>query len=169
MAGSPIDGMATIGVPGGGAKVDAGGFDVYPPACTYHHSAAQLRDRSKRNPLALGRVTAGQTEGPAVTPATTASERFRDLVGAAPEGLWRAPGRVNLIGEHTDYNFGLALPFAIDRETVVAARRRPDKMVRALSCTLERQAIASMDDIDEWAPSHFEPWARAFLLGLSGP
>ena len=95
-----------------------------------------------------------------MTPAMTASEGFRDLVGAAPEGLWRAPGRVNLIGEHTDYNFGLALPFAIDRATVVAARRRPDNTVRALSCTLERQAAASMDDIAERAPTHFEPWAR---------
>jgi len=72
---------------------------------------------------------------------------------------------VNLIGEHTDYNFGLALPFAIDRGTVVAARRRPDNMVRALSCTLERQAAARIDDIAEWAPSYFEPWAR-FPFGV---
>jgi len=86
-------------------------------------------------------------------------------VGAAPEGLWRAPGRVNLIGEHTDYNFGLALPFAIDRTTVVAARRRPDRVVRALSCTLDRQATASLDDIIGGDPSQFEPWAR-FPFGV---
>jgi galactokinase len=110
-------------------------------------------------------VTAGQTAGPATTPATTASATFNDLVGAAPEGLWRAPGRVNLIGEHTDYNFGLALPFAIDRGTVVAARRRPDNLVRALSCTLGREATASLDDIAGQAPSYFEPWAR-FPFGV---
>jgi galactokinase len=72
---------------------------------------------------------------------------------------------VNLIGEHTDYNFGLALPFAIDRETVVAARRRTDNLVRALSCTLERQATATLDDIAGKAPSYFEPWAR-FPFGV---
>lgn len=43
--------------------------------------------------------------------------------------LFRAPGRVNLIGEHTDYNEGFVLPFAIDRETVVAARLRNDLKV----------------------------------------
>ena len=110
-------------------------------------------------------MTARQTAGPAVTPAATAYERFRDLVGAPPEGLWRAPGRVNLIGEHTDYNFGLALPFAIDRATVVAARRRPDNVVQALSCTLGRQATASLGDIAGQAPSNFEPWAR-FPFGV---
>jgi galactokinase len=72
---------------------------------------------------------------------------------------------VNLIGEHTDYNLGLALPFAIDRATVVAARRRQDNLVRALSCTLESQAIASLDDIAGKAPSYFEPWAR-FPFGV---
>lgn len=67
---------------------------------------------------------------------------------------------MNLIGEHTDYNAGLALPFTIDRATVVAAGRRRDNLVRALSCTLERQATASMEDVADWAPSDFEPWAR---------
>ncbi len=42
-------------------------------------------------------------------------ERFTDEYGAAPDGVWSAPGRINLIGEHTDYNGGLALPLAIDR------------------------------------------------------
>ena len=54
------------------------------------------------------------------------TEAFTRLVGAPPEGIWSAPGRVNLIGEHTDYNDGLVLPFAIDRATTAAARRRQD-------------------------------------------
>jgi galactokinase len=53
-------------------------------------------------------------------------DAFTRLVGAPPEGIWTAPGRVNLIGEHTDYNDGLMLPFAIDRATTAAARRRDD-------------------------------------------
>ena len=43
--------------------------------------------------------------------------------GRPPEGLWAAPGRVNLIGEHTDYNDGLALPVALPLRTVAAAVR----------------------------------------------
>ena len=46
---------------------------------------------------------------------------WRDTFGAQPAGLWAAPGRVNLIGEHTDYNDGFVLPFALPQRTVVAA------------------------------------------------
>ena len=52
-----------------------------------------------------------------------ATEGFRQAYGDAPDGLWAAPGRVNLIGEHTDYNDGFVLPFALPHRTVVAASR----------------------------------------------
>ncbi len=52
-------------------------------------------------------------------------EKFRQIYGLNPR-VFRAPGRVNLIGEHTDYNDGFVLPFAIDRETLVAGARRDD-------------------------------------------
>jgi len=90
----------------------------------------------------------------------SAAERFATLVGKRPDGLWAAPGRVNLIGEHTDYNAGLALPFAIDRVTVVAAGRRPDRSVRAYSTTLDEEMTASLDDLDQWVPRDFKAWAR---------
>ncbi|MFE2927884.1 galactokinase [Streptomyces goshikiensis] len=57
-------------------------------------------------------------------------EAFRRIYGADPEGIWAAPGRVNLIGEHTDYNDGFALPIAIPQHTLVAARRRRDGRLR---------------------------------------
>jgi len=44
--------------------------------------------------------------------------------------VFRAPGRVNLIGEHTDYNEGFVLPMAIDRETAVAVAPRNDRLLR---------------------------------------
>jgi galactokinase len=58
---------------------------------------------------------------------------FEAAFGAAPALLVQAPGRVNLIGEHTDYNDGLVLPCAIDYRTVIAARERPDRVVRIVA------------------------------------
>jgi len=58
---------------------------------------------------------------------------FRDSFDAAPDLVARAPGRVNLIGEHTDYNDGFVLPCAISRQTMVAARRRDDRQVRIVA------------------------------------
>ena len=61
------------------------------------------------------------------------TERFEELYGPGECRLFRAPGRVNLIGEHTDYNDGFVLPMAIDLDLVVAARLRDDRRVRAYS------------------------------------
>src|SRR3954451_20502861 len=54
---------------------------------------------------------------------------FRQHYGRDPDGVFRAPGRVNLIGEHTDYNDGLVLPIAIDEAALVAVGRREDPVV----------------------------------------
>ena len=63
---------------------------------------------------------------------------FRELFGGDIEPrVFRAPGRVNLIGEHTDYNEGYVLPMAIDRGTTVAAAPREDRLVRAHSVNLQ--------------------------------
>jgi galactokinase len=61
--------------------------------------------------------------------------RFEERFGRAPR-LFGAPGRVNLIGEFTDYNDGFVLPMAIDRETIVAAAARTDRLVRVHSMVL---------------------------------
>jgi galactokinase len=62
-----------------------------------------------------------------------------------PARLFRAPGRVNLIGEHTDYNGGFVLPMAIDRETVVAAAPRSDRTVRVLSLNQGEELTFDLD------------------------
>lgn len=58
---------------------------------------------------------------------------FSKHFGAEPTGVWSAPGRVNLIGEHTDYNEGFVLPFAIDRRTYAALSSRTDGIARVAS------------------------------------
>ncbi|MDF3293800.1 galactokinase [Streptomyces silvisoli] len=55
---------------------------------------------------------------------------FRRVYQADPEGIWTAPGRVNLIGEHTDYNDGLVMPFALPHTTSAAVSRRTDGLLR---------------------------------------
>lgn len=70
---------------------------------------------------ALGSTAAADT-----TPAERAVRVFTEHHGSSPEVVWSAPGRVNLIGEHTDYNDGFVLPCALPHRTAVAARERTD-------------------------------------------
>ena len=65
--------------------------------------------------------------------------------GRAPDGIFCAPGRVNLIGEHTDYNAGLVLPIAIDEATVVAVGRRADRVVSGWSAQLGEGGSVAID------------------------
>jgi galactokinase len=73
-------------------------------------------------------------------------ERYTEAFGQPPEVVARAPGRVNLIGEHTDYNQGFVLPAAIDRYIWFAGRRRPDRMIRAHALDLGEYVEFSLDD-----------------------
>ena len=71
-------------------------------------------------------------------------ENFSNRFGPEPR-LFRAPGRVNLIGEHTDYNEGFVMPFAIDRDTVVAGRRRDDRRIEAVAADLNENGSVDLD------------------------
>lgn len=62
---------------------------------------------------------------------------FTRLYGAPPEKIARAPGRVNLIGEHTDYNAGFVMPIAIDRQVWIAARPREDTQVHITALDIQ--------------------------------
>ncbi|HSO04308.1 MAG TPA: galactokinase family protein [Candidatus Limnocylindrales bacterium] len=65
--------------------------------------------------------------------ADRAGALFRGAFGLDPDGVWASPGRVNLIGEHVDYNGGLCLPMALPHRTFAAVRRRDDQVVRLVS------------------------------------
>src|SRR5215470_3522859 len=87
--------------------------------------------------------------------------QFIELYGTQPR-VFSAPGRVNLIGEHTDYNDGFVLPMAIDRRTFVAAASRHDRTIRAAS-TNESGRI-EFEIGGEYSSSH--DWGR-HVYGLA--
>jgi galactokinase len=90
-------------------------------------------------------------------------QTFREWTGRHPEGRWSAPGRVNLIGEHTDYNDGRVLPFALPLRSTVAAARRADRWLRIRSC---QQAGPPVEvALDGLAAGAVTGWA-AYVAGV---
>lgn len=79
--------------------------------------------------------------------ADSVSAAYRHHFGDAPVGVWAAPGRVNLIGEHTDYNDGFVMPFALAQSVLVAASRRDDDRLVIASSDhgAEEVALADLD------------------------
>ncbi|WP_247048606.1 galactokinase [Arthrobacter rhizosphaerae] len=101
-----------------------------------------------------------------MTAPLTASQlaaRFTEAFGTEPDGVWMAPGRVNLIGEHTDYNEGFVLPFAIDKTARIAIRTRPDSALRLLS-TYGDQGM-TMADTNALDKSTARGWTK-YPLGV---
>ncbi|GAA3125649.1 galactokinase [Streptosporangium carneum] len=79
-------------------------------------------------------------------------EAFRETFGGEPAGVWHAPGRVNLIGEHTDYNDGLVLPFAVPWGVTAAVSPREDDVVRVRSLQAgEPLTVEKLDEAKGWA------------------
>lgn len=82
-------------------------------------------------------------------------QKFKDRFGEPPKRIVRAPGRVNLIGEHTDYNEGFVLPMTIDRAAWIALRPREDGVVRARSVDFNQTAEFEPVDLShegaDWA------------------
>ncbi|MDR1212961.1 MAG: galactokinase [Propionibacteriaceae bacterium] len=82
---------------------------------------------------------------------------FERVYGGQPAGLWQSPGRVNLIGEHTDYNDGLVLPIALPQRTYAAVRPRGDRLLRLVS---DGQPGVTEIELDLIAPGRPDDWAR---------
>lgn len=108
--------------------------------------------------------TAG--EAPAQARAHTpgnAAAGFREVYGAEPEGVWAAPGRVNLIGEHTDYNDGFVMPLALPHTVLAAVSRRSDGVLRLHSADVPGGAYELRTD--ELTPGPGGGWA-AYPAGV---
>lgn len=99
-------------------------------------------------------------------------QKFAALYGSAPEFVVRAPGRVNLIGEHTDYNDGFVFPAAIERDVMIAGSRRSDGEVSAYALNFDQSSMFRLADLD---PAHKseQGWnnylrAMAWVMGREG-
>lgn len=106
----------------------------------------------------------------AATPATErphgaqhTAAAFAAVYGAAPTGTWAAPGRVNLIGEHTDYNDGFVMPLALPHTTLAAASARTDGVLRLHSGGADGGIVELR--VDELRPAPQAGWA-AYPAGV---
>ena len=91
------------------------------------------------------------------------ARRFVEVFQSEPEIISAAPGRVNLIGEHVDYNDGFVLPFAIDAVTTAAIRVRSDSKIRIVSQQKPDEVYEST--IENLEPKSGPNWTR-YLLGV---
>ncbi|MEU3949888.1 galactokinase [Streptomyces sp. NPDC029526] len=91
------------------------------------------------------------------------TQGFTELYGAEPDGVWAAPGRVNLIGEHTDYNDGFVMPFALPHRTTAAVSARTDGLLRLHSADIG--APVTEIAVDDLAPGTDRTWT-AYPAGV---
>ncbi len=101
--------------------------------------------------------------GDAAEVAAGLAARFRATYGRPPDGCFRAPGRVNLIGEHVDYNAGRCLPIALPHATYVAAAPRADDTVTVTSL---QQGPPFRGSVDCLGPGAVTGWA-AYAAGVA--
>ncbi|MDH6226539.1 MULTISPECIES: galactokinase [Streptomyces] len=95
--------------------------------------------------------------------AEAVARRFTELYGAPPAGVWAAPGRVNLIGEHTDYNDGFVMPFALPHAAVAAVSPREDGVLRLSSADVPGGVVERQ--VDELLPGSDKRWT-AYPAGV---
>jgi galactokinase len=107
--------------------------------------------------------------GPMTTTPADLTAAARDLFdasfGGEPDGVWSAPGRVNLIGEHVDYNGGLVLPMAIPQRTHAAVARRDDRTVRLVSGDSDVQTV-QLDAVGPGTPGDWPAYVVGVLWAL---
>ena len=91
--------------------------------------------------------------------------QFREMFGSSAR-IFRAPGRVNLIGEHTDYNDGFVMPAALEFYTWVAAAKREDRVLEAYSALFGEKISLSLDTLDGPPRRHWSDFIRGVAAVL---
>jgi len=99
----------------------------------------------------------------AADPVEAVASAFADLYGAAPVGIWSSPGRVNLIGEHTDYNNGFVMPVAIPDRVTVAASATTGRVLRIASAQQDEKVEIPLDTLK---PGSVEGWG-GYVAGVA--
>ena len=100
------------------------------------------------------------------SPESAVAQAFAEAFGPAPSGVWSAPGRVNLIGEHTDYNAGLCLPIALPQRTYAAVSLRSDHRLRLRSLQSPQQYDLELDEVSAGTPRGWGAYAAGVLWAL---
>ena len=98
-----------------------------------------------------------------VSLADRAETLLRERLGVAPDGVWFAPGRVNLIGEHTDYNDGFVLPLALEEGTAVAVARRSDGKLRLVTTQDDVAVTVAAGDLRPGNPPGWAGYAAGVV------
>ena len=112
--------------------------------------------------MPLPRTDAGDPQ----TIAADLAARFGELTGHDPTGVFAAPGRVNLIGEHVDYNGGLCLPIALEHATYAAVAPRADGTTTVASLQQQTTWSGRLDGLDVTTVSGWPTYVVGVLWAL---
>ncbi len=94
------------------------------------------------------------------------ADLHRNVFGRSPAGVWSAPGRVNLIGEHTDYNAGLVLPIALPHRTYAACSPRDDDLLRIHSLQAGETVEVHLGEVGPGRPAGWSAYVAGVLWAL---
>jgi galactokinase len=126
-----------------------------PPVNRGQVAAAALRGGAEMTSRLLSSEAAGDL----------VAARFREMFGSNPR-IFRAPGRVNVIGEHTDYNDGFVMPAALEFYTWVAADKREDRVIEVYSDHFDEKISLSLDGLDGPRRRHWSDFIRGVAAVL---
>ena len=112
--------------------------------------------------------TAGNPKDPVTfeSPRSIVAQAFSEVFGYEPSGVWSAPGRVNLMGEHTDYNSGLCLPMALPHRTYAAAALRPGRRLRLGSMQSDQRYDLDLAEVGPGNPPGWGGYGAGVLWAL---
>jgi len=133
-------------------------------------AGGELTEERRRSDEGTSRLKGARE---ASEPVNSSAELFAARFGGSPDGVWRAPGRANLMGEHTDYNQGFVLPFALGQGIAAAVAQLPGPPGRPgwsgrrlVLCSAQEPGAVVEVELDGLAPGQVTGWA-AYPAGVA--